>query len=85
MQTVVVSAGAGGVGQLLKLQRDVVADYRSVFKEDPGKLVAYGIMTDTDNTGEYTEAWYADIEFAGGKAVSSPPATAPGTPAAKKR
>jgi hypothetical protein len=85
VQMVVVSAGAGGVGQWQKLRRDVLADYRSVFKEEPGKLVAYGLMTDTDNTGEYTEAWYADIAFAAGKAVSSPPATAPGKPAAKKR
>jgi hypothetical protein len=63
VQMVVVSTGAGGVGKWQKLQRDVVADYRSVFKEEPGKLVAYGLMTDTDNTGEYTEAWYADIQF----------------------
>jgi hypothetical protein len=85
VQMVVVSTGAGGVGQWLKLQRDVVADYRSVFKEEPGKLVAYGVMTDTDNTGEYTEAWYADIAFAAGKIASPPPVTAPGKPAAKKR
>jgi hypothetical protein len=64
IQMVVASSGAAGVGQWHKLQRDVVADYRAAFKEEPGKLVAYGVMTDTDNTGESAEAWYADIDFA---------------------
>ncbi len=73
VQMVVVATGAGGVGQWLKLQRDVVADYRAIFKEEPGKLVAYGVMTDTDNTGEYTEAWYADIDFA--RRAAAAPAT----------
>jgi len=85
VQMVVVSTGAGGVGQWHKLQRDVLADYRSIFKEEPGKLVAYGVMTDTDNTGEYTEAWYADIDFAARKIAAPPTATAPAKPAAKKR
>ena len=64
VQMVVVSSGGGGVGHWQTLRRDVLADYRNAFKEEPGKLVAYGVMTDTDNTGEYTEAWYADIDFA---------------------
>jgi hypothetical protein len=87
VQMVVVStgAGAGGVGQWQKLRRDVLADYRSVFKEEPGKLVAYGIMTDTDNTGESAEAWYADIQFAAGKTTSAPPVAAPAKPPIKKR
>lgn len=83
VQMIVVSTGTGGVGQWQKLQRDVLADYRSVFKEEPGKLVAYGVMTDTDNTGEYTEAWYADIEFQRASAEARPRATS--TPASKAR
>jgi len=41
----------------------VAADFRRVFGEEPGRLIAYGIMSDTDNTGESVEAWYADLEF----------------------
>jgi len=64
VQMIVVSSGAGGVGRWHEFRRDVLEDYRQVFKEEPGKLLAYGVMTDTDNTGEYTEAWYGDIDFA---------------------
>ena len=63
IQMVVVSSGAAGVGAWQKLSRDVVMDFRRAFKEDPGKLLAYGVMSDTDNTGETIEAWYSEIEF----------------------
>jgi hypothetical protein len=63
VQMIVVANEWVGVGGWHRLQRDALADYRNAFKEEPGKLLAYGVMTDTDNTGEYTEAWYADIDF----------------------
>ena len=64
IQMVVASSGPAGVGEWQKLSRDVAEDYRRAFKEEPGKLLAYGVMSDTDNTGETVEAWYGDIEFA---------------------
>ena len=63
IQMVVASSGPAGVGAWQKLSRDVLADYRRAFKEEPGKLLAYGVMSDTDNTGESVEAWYGEIEF----------------------
>jgi len=63
IQMVVASSGPAGVGAWQKLSRDVQADYRRAFKEEPGKLLAYGVMSDTDNTGETVEAWYGEIEF----------------------
>lgn len=63
VQMIVASSGAAGVGQWQSLDRDVVADFKRVFDEEPGKLIAYGIMSDTDNTGETVEAWYADVAF----------------------
>jgi hypothetical protein len=63
IQMVVASSGAAGVGAWQKLSRDVVSDYRRAFKEEPGKLLAYGVMSDTDNTGESVEAWYGEIDF----------------------
>jgi len=38
--------------------------FRRAFNEDPGRLLAYGILSDTDNTGETVEAWYGEISFA---------------------
>lgn len=63
IQMVVASSGAAGVGAWQSLSRDVLADYRRAFKEEPGKLLAYGVMSDTDNTGESVEAWYGEIDF----------------------
>jgi hypothetical protein len=63
IQMMVVSSGAAGVGAWQKLSRDVPADFRRAFNEEPGRLLAYGVMSDTDNTGETVEAWYSEIEF----------------------
>jgi len=41
----------------------LAADYRTAFGEEPGKLIAFGVMSDTGNTGESVEAWYGDISF----------------------
>lgn len=63
VQMVVASSGPGEVGAWQKLSRNVLEDYRRAFKEEPGRLLTYGVMSDTDNTGEFVEAWYGDIEF----------------------
>jgi hypothetical protein len=63
VQMVVASSGPVGVGAWQKLSRNVVEDYVRIFKEEPGRLLTYGVMSDTDNTGEFVEAWYGDIEF----------------------
>ena len=38
-------------------------DYRRAFGEDPPRIGAVAIMTDTDNTGEEAVAWYGAIRF----------------------
>jgi hypothetical protein len=63
VQMVVASSGAAGVGAWQNLQRDIAADYRRAFKEEPGRVLYYGVMSDTDNTGESVEAWYGEIAF----------------------
>ena len=63
VQMVVASSGSGGVGAWQSLTRNVREDYKRAFGEDPGRMIAYGVLTDTDNTGESVEAWYGDILF----------------------
>jgi hypothetical protein len=63
VQMVVASSGPGGVGTWQSLSRNLLEDYRRVFKEEPGRLLSYGVMSDTDNTGETVEAWYGEIDF----------------------
>jgi hypothetical protein len=63
VQMVVASSGAAGVGVWQSLTRDVRADFRRAFGEEPGALLAVGVLTDTDNTDGHAEAWYGDIRF----------------------
>jgi hypothetical protein len=64
IQMIVASSGDAGAGQWQTLSRNLYADYKTAFGEEPGKLIAYGVMSDADNTGASVEAWYGDIVFA---------------------
>jgi hypothetical protein len=63
VQMVVASSGAAGVGAWQTLTRNVRDDFKKAFGEAPGRMTAYGVLTDTDNTGASVEAWYGDIVF----------------------
>lgn len=56
-----VQSGNDKAGQWVDEQRDILADYRRLFGEDPPRAGAIAIMTDTDNTGAEAWAWYGDI------------------------
>ena len=58
---VAVESGSALAGRWLSEERDILADYRTLFGEDPKKAGAIAIMTDTDNTGGSAVAWYGDI------------------------
>lgn len=60
---IVVRSGAAQAGQWITETRDLAADFRAVFGEDPPDVVAVALATDTDNTGESATAWYGDIGF----------------------
>ncbi len=63
VQMVVASSGAAGVGEWQALARNARIDFRRAFGEEPGPLIAVGVLTDTDNTDGHAEAWYGDIGF----------------------
>jgi hypothetical protein len=63
VQMIVAASGSRDVGQWRTIRRNLVEDFRRAFHEEPGRLVAVGVMTDTDNTGARTESWYGDIEL----------------------
>lgn len=60
---IAVNSGEKELGQWVTVERDIVADYRAAFGEDPPPLVGVAIMSDTDNTGEMARAWYGDISL----------------------
>ncbi|MDW3688232.1 DUF3047 domain-containing protein [Cupriavidus sp. CV2] len=61
VRMIVVDSGTRHTGEWRCHRRDLRADYRKAFGADPGKVVAIGIMTDTDNTKSRAESWYGDI------------------------
>lgn len=58
---IAVESGQSKAGQWVTEERDLLADFRRVFGEDPPEAGAVAIMTDTDNTGAEATAWYGDI------------------------
>ena len=60
---VAVESGPDRAGQWLTERRDIVADYRRAFGEEPPRIGAIAVMTDTDNTGASATAWYDDLRL----------------------
>ncbi|MBK1875152.1 DUF3047 domain-containing protein [Marinobacter sp. 1-3A] len=58
---IAVNSGSGNVGEWVAIERDIVADYRQAFGENPPPIRGIAIMSDSDNTGEQASAWYGDI------------------------
>jgi hypothetical protein len=63
VRAIVVGSGAEGVGQWRDYRRNVLEDYRMAFGEEPWDIVAVGVMTDADNTGQKARCQYGDITF----------------------
>jgi hypothetical protein len=63
IQMVVAESGAARTGSWKLEMQNVYEDYRRAFGEEPGRIQAIAIMTDTDNTGSAVEAYYGDIAF----------------------
>jgi Protein of unknown function (DUF3047) len=63
VRMIVVESGRDKLGSWQEVTRNVAEDYRRAFGEEPGRISAVGIMTDTDNTGGNIHAYYGDILF----------------------
>jgi hypothetical protein len=61
VRMVVVESGTENLGRWLAYERDIVADYRQAFGEEPPPISGVAVMTDADNTGEEVVAYYGDI------------------------
>lgn len=63
IKMIVAESGERNVGEWQNMLRNVADDYRRAFGEEPGRITSVAVMTDTDNTGESTLAYYGDIVF----------------------
>lgn len=61
VQMIVASKSASGGWHALR--RDLARDFQRVFGEPPGRPLAYGVMTDSDDTGSRASARYGSIRF----------------------
>lgn len=58
VRKMVLDSGAGSLRQWRDHRRDLAADFRTVFGEEPGRLVAVAVMTDSDNTRSRARTWF---------------------------
>ena len=63
VRKMVLDSGADSLRQWRTHRRDVAADFRAVFGEEPGRLAAVAVMTDSDNTRSRAKAWYQPPSF----------------------
>ena len=60
----IVESGPERIGQWIREERNLYEDYKKAFGHEPPLIAVISLMTDTDNTGESTVAYYADITLA---------------------
>jgi hypothetical protein len=63
IKMIVAASGRDHVGTWQEERVNLLEDFRRAFGEDPPRVRAVGIMSDSDNTRVRTVAWYGDIRF----------------------
>ena len=69
---IVVESGPAEKGKWVREERNIRTDFIKAFGEEPPKVGAIAIMTDTDDTGETAKAWYGPIRIMKGPAPQLP-------------
>lgn len=62
---VALESGPELVGKWVAEERNILEDYRALFKSEPPKLAGIVVMTDTDNTAARAVAYYDDLVMRG--------------------
>jgi hypothetical protein len=63
IRKIVVDSGPARLRQWRDHRRDLAADFRLAFGEEPGRLAAVGLMTDSDNTASRARSWYGPVQL----------------------
>jgi hypothetical protein len=71
VRKIVVESGSEHRGSWRDYERSIAEDYRRAFGEEPGPLIAVGLMTDADNTRGRALAWYGAVELLPAAALAS--------------
>jgi hypothetical protein len=63
IRKIVIDSGPQHLRRWREHRRDLAADYRLAFGEDPGALSAIAFLTDSDNTSSRAQSWYGPVEL----------------------
>lgn len=63
IRTIIVRNVPEPLNQWVTETRDVVADFRRAFGEEPGRITAIAVYTDGDATGARSQGYYGDLTF----------------------
>lgn len=64
VRSIVVDSGPTELRRWRNHKRDLAADFRLAFGEEPGPLMSMAVMTDSDNNRASAHAWYGPVELA---------------------
>lgn len=64
IRKIVVDSGATGLHHWRDHRRNLAADFRLAFGEEPGPLTSMAVMTDSDNSRATAKTWYGAVELA---------------------
>jgi hypothetical protein len=70
---IAVESGDEKAGTWVTEERNIYEDYRKAFGEEPPKVGAVAVMSDTDDTKDEVTAWYGDIIFVKSSGGVAPP------------
>lgn len=65
IRKIVLESGSAHLGQWRHYERDLRADFRRAFGEDPGALIGVALMTDADNTASRASGQYGEVRLLG--------------------
>ncbi|MES2887896.1 MAG: DUF3047 domain-containing protein [Pseudomonadota bacterium] len=65
IRKIVVDSGPRRLRSWRWHERDVAADFRRAFGEDPGRLIGVALMSDSDNTANDIHAFYGPVHMPG--------------------
>ena len=63
LRMIVVDSGSADAGRWQRATRNVADDFRAAFSRAAPPVRGIAIGSDTDNTGESVETWFADLSF----------------------
>lgn len=65
IRLIVVESGPQRLGRWLDYERDVRSDYEMAFGKAPKGVLGLGLMTDSNNTRQASQAWYGPLRWRG--------------------